>query len=200
MFGDVLHKSNNRKIKDACTSMVRGPFGSALKKEYFVPKGEKTYKVYEQKHAIQKDHTIGSYYVSEEKFYSLRRFEVKPGDIIMSCSGTIGEFYQLPPGCEKGLMNQALLKFTLDRNMVNETYFLQAMSLIIGDVDRSGTAIQNITSVSIIKETNLFIPNIDAQNTFASFVNQIDKLKFNVQKRIDYYQELLNKKMDEYFN
>ena len=178
MFGDVLHKSNNRKIKDACTSMVRGPFGSALKKEYFVPKGEKTYKVYEQKHAIQKDHTIGSYYVSEEKFYSLRRFEVKPGDIIMSCSGTIGEFYQLPPGCEKGLMNQALLKFTLDRNMVNETYFLQAMSLIIGDVDRSGTAIQNITSVSIIKETNLFIPNIDAQNTFASFVNQIDKLKF----------------------
>ena len=180
MFGDVLQKSNGKKIKDACTSMVRGPFGSALKKEYFVPKGEKTYKVYEQKHAIQKDHTIGSYYVSEEKFNSLKRFEVRPGDIIMSCSGTIGEFYQLPSGCEKGLMNQALLKFTLNKNVINKTYFLHAMSLIIGDVDRSGTAIQNITSVSIIKETNLFIPNIDSQNAFALFVEKIDKLKFNI--------------------
>lgn len=38
------------------------------------------------------------------------------------------------------------------------------------------------------------------QKEFEKFVTTIDKLKFNVQKRIDYYQELLNKKMDEYFN
>ena len=40
---------------------------------------------------------------------------------------------------------------------------------------------------------------LDLQNEFASFINQIDKLKFNCQQRIKLYQELLDKKMDEYF-
>ena len=41
---------------------------------------------------------------------------------------------------------------------------------------------------------------IELQNKFADFVQQIDKSKFIVQKRIDTYKELLAKKMDEYFN
>ena len=52
-----------------------------------------TYKVYEQKHAIQKSATIGTYYVTAEKFNELRRFECHPGDILMSCSGTMGELF-----------------------------------------------------------------------------------------------------------
>ena len=37
----------------------------------FIPKSDNAYKVYEQKNAIQKDHTLGSYYISEEKYESL---------------------------------------------------------------------------------------------------------------------------------
>lgn len=48
-------------VNDVCVSVVRGPFGSALKKEFFVPPSDTTYKVYEQKHAIQKSSTIGTY-------------------------------------------------------------------------------------------------------------------------------------------
>ena len=99
MFGDpVVNEKgwDNSTIESVCSSIVRGPFGSALKKEFFVEPTNDTYKVYEQKHAIQKNHIIGSYYIAKEKFQELRRFEVFPGDIIMSCSGTIGEFYQIP--------------------------------------------------------------------------------------------------------
>ena len=39
----------------------KGPFGSSLTKSMFVPKGADTVKVYEQKNAIQKDHTLGTY-------------------------------------------------------------------------------------------------------------------------------------------
>ena len=46
-------------------AIKRGPFGSALKKEYFCESG---YKVYEQKNAIHNDFTIGNYFVSEQKF------------------------------------------------------------------------------------------------------------------------------------
>ena len=44
------------------------------------------------------------------------------------------------------------------------------------------------------------VPPICLQNDFASFVEQIDKSKFICQQKIKLYQELLDKKMDEYFN
>ena len=99
MFGDpVLNPKGweKKKLGEVCSSIVRGPFGSALKKEYFVPYDTSVYKVYEQKNAIKQDFNIGSYYISKEKFLSLKRFECKTGDIIMSCSGTVGKMYTLP--------------------------------------------------------------------------------------------------------
>jgi len=42
-------------------------------------------------------------------------------------------------------------------------------------------------------------PPIELQNEFAEFFILIDKSKFSVQKEIDLYQELLDKKMNEYF-
>lgn len=110
-------------VNDVCVSVVRGPFGSALKKEFFVPPSDTTYKVYEQKHAIQKSSTIGTYYVTAEKYNELRRFECHSGDILMSCSGTMGELYQLPAGCERGIINQALCKFTLNERILPIVFF-----------------------------------------------------------------------------
>ena len=43
------------------------------------------------------------------------------------------------------------------------------------------------------------IPPIEQQNKFADFVQQIDKSKFIVQKQIKLLEELLEKKMNEYF-
>ena len=91
------------------TSIKRGPFGSALKKAFFVDSG---YKVYEQKNAIKDDFSLGEYYITEEKFNELKGFEVKGGDIIISCSGTIGKISVAPMNIKQGIINQALLKLT----------------------------------------------------------------------------------------
>ena len=64
-------------------AIKRGPFGSHLRKEFFVESG---YKIYEQKHAIYGDFNVGRYFIDEEKFQQLKSFEVKPGDIIISCA------------------------------------------------------------------------------------------------------------------
>ena len=40
---------------------LRGPFGSALKKSLFVPKGEDTYKVYEQCVPLEQNQNLGKY-------------------------------------------------------------------------------------------------------------------------------------------
>ena len=36
-----------------------------------------------------------------KKFKELQRFECKTGDIIMSCSGTVGKLFQLPKNSKK---------------------------------------------------------------------------------------------------
>ena len=172
-------------VEDVCTSIVRGPFGSALKKEFFVEPDQTTYKVYEQKHAIQKSAVIGTYYVSAEKYNELRRFECHPGDILMSCSGTMGELYQLPPDSEKGIINQALCKFTLNSRML-PIAFLAYMKETIGNLETKGSGIQNIAAVSYIKAMPINLPPMTVQNEFASFVSQTDKSKMAIHTRWDY--------------
>ncbi len=164
-------------VGDVCSSVVRGPFGSALKKEFFVEPSDTTYKVYEQKHAIQKSSTIGTYYVTEEKFQELKRFECVSGDILMSCSGTMGELYQLPEGCERGLINQALCKFTLN-NRILPICFLTYMRQSIGNLETKGSGIQNIAAVSYVKAMPINLPPMEVQIEFENFCKQLDKSKF----------------------
>lgn len=180
LFGDPeLNPMGWEKVtlNDVCSSIVRGPFGSALKKEFFVEPSETTYKVYEQKHAIQKSASIGTYYITQEKYRELKRFECLPGDILMSCSGTMGELYQLPEGCEKGVINQALCKFTLNDKIL-PVCFLVYMQQTIGKLETKGSGIQNIAAVSYIKQMPINLPPMEVQKKFERFVNQINKSKF----------------------
>ena len=201
MFGENPVESGKWKVEtlgEVCSSIVRGPFGSALKKDFFVPKSDKTIKVYEQKHAIQKSSTIGSYYITQEKYEELKRFECKPGDFIMSCSGTMGEFYQLPEGCEKGIINQALCKFTLNEKL-EPLFFYEWMKQSIHNLETRGSGIKNVAAVSFVKQMPMIVPSKDIQRGYTNFVQQIDKSKFVVKQQIADLQELLDSKMQEYF-
>jgi len=185
-------------VNDVCVSVVRGPFGSALKKEFFVPPSDTTYKVYEQKHAIQKSSTIGTYYVTAEKYNELRRFECHSGDILMSCSGTMGELYQLPAGCERGIINQALCKFTLNERIL-PIVFLAYMRETIGNLETKGSGIQNIAAVSYVKAMPINLPPMRVQEQYATFVEQTDKSKVAIQKALDEAQLLFDSLMQKYF-
>ncbi|MGV6818763.1 MAG: restriction endonuclease subunit S [Thiotrichales bacterium] len=81
------------------------------------------YKVYEQQNAIKDDFSLGQYYITDEKFNELRSFEVRPNDIIISCSGTVGKVAIAPSWMEPGIINQALLKLSLNENALTNRYF-----------------------------------------------------------------------------
>lgn len=202
MFGDPTTNEKEWEVKtieDICSSIVRGPFGSALKKEYFVEPDETTYKVYEQKHAIQKDASIGSYYVTKEKFDELSRFEIKANDIIMSCSGTIGELFRIPNSAEKGLMNQALLKFTLNES-VDYHFFFFMMEYVKKDFTVRGTGLQNIGSVKIIKEMSFGLPPLSLQQDFAKRIELIEQQKAQISSTIKDLETLLASRMQYWFD
>ena len=171
------------RLEELCSSIVRGPFGSALKVSFFVDKGPGTVKVYEQKNAIQSSANIGDSYVTQEKYLELKRFECGPEDFIMSCSGTIGRLYQLPKDAEIGIINQALCKFHLNDRILPEI-FLIYMKNSVDQLETKGSAIKNIGSVSYIKNMEIALPPMDKQNQFAALIRQSDKSKFEMEQAL----------------
>ncbi|MDL2251663.1 restriction endonuclease subunit S [Odoribacter sp. OttesenSCG-928-J03] len=163
-----------KKLGEIC-KFVRGPFGSALKKEFFIDDG---YAVYEQSHAIHNNFHSFRYYISEEKFNSLRRFSVEPKDIIMSCSGTMGKFAIIPKKSKKGIINQALLKLTPQENFYHKFIKLalelpQIQNKILSQ--SAGGAIKNVVGIPQLKEIELYIPKPIEQNKISTFFSLLDQ-------------------------
>lgn len=136
----------------------KGPFGSSLTKSMFVPDSSDAYKVYEQKNAINKDATLGHYYIDKSKFEELKGFAVQPEDIIVSCAGTIGETYVLPHDIREGIINQALMTIRLFDKSISDFYLLYFDFILKSEAakESKGTAIKNIPPFDILK--NFIIP------------------------------------------
>ena len=159
----------------------------------FVPKADNTYKVYEQKNAIQKDHSLGSYFISNEKYESLYGFAVQPYDIIVSCAGTIGETYVLPSNIQAGIINQALMLIRLYCRDIERFYLLYFDYILKGEAykESKGTAIKNIPPFDILKNFFIPIPPLVEQqrilkevDRWMSVVNTIEQGKANLQTTI----------------
>ena len=153
----------------------KGPFGSALTKSMFVPKGVDTIKVYEQQHAIKKNADLGSYYITRTYFDDkMSGFEVKPGDILVSCAGTIGETYVMPDNIEQGIINQALMRVTL-ADGINKQFFQFYFDAYLKSSAKlgNGSAIINIPPFDIIKNWYFPLPPLAEQERI---VNQLNEL------------------------
>lgn len=172
-WGDVL--------SDEKYSMKRGPFGSALRKDYFVPDGVMVYEQYNAIHDVDR----ARYFISDEKYKELEAFTVRPGDLIISCSGTLGRIAELHANSRVGIINQALLKVKLNSKVVLNDYFILLFrSDFIQDriyLEALGTAMTNMVNVKTLKTILLPIPPLPEQKRivkkFEEVIDLINRLK-----------------------
>ena len=161
----------------------KGPFGSAITTDMFIEKDSNTYKVYEQKNAIQSDATLGWYYLSYEDYRGLKDFAVSPGDIIVSCAGTIGKCYILPDGIEPGIINQALMRVKIKEQFDNY-YFIYLFDVALEYMNEkysNGSAMKNIPPFSVLKKQCIPVPPVDEQKII---VNRLDSECSHIEKLI----------------
>lgn len=191
-----------KKLIEIC-GFVRGPFGGSLKKSIFKSEG---YAVYEQQHAIYDQFDDVRYYIDEAKFKEMKRFELNSGDIIMSCSGTMGKIAIVPHRIKKGIINQALLKLTPSKNIstVYLKLWMQSESFQESLKEYSGgAAIQNVASVAILKQIEIPLPPLREQQRIVSILDNcfeaINKAKSNAERNLQNTKELFESYLNEVF-
>ena len=208
IFGDPVSNPKGWEIKNieqiaksGKGSIKRGPFGGALKKEIFVEDG---YLVYEQFHALNNDFSRSRYFIDENKFNELKGFEVHPNDIIISCSGVyLGKLAIVPNGARKGIINQALLKITLDESKMKNDFFVFLFSHKnfrekYFDANR-GAGIPNFPPMSEFKKFPFITPPMKLQEQFVERVAVIEEQKAIAQKSLEKSEDLFNSLLQKAF-
>lgn len=139
-------------------ALKAGPFGSSLKKEFYVKDG---YKIYGQEQVISGNPFYGDYYIDEQKYQELFSCRVKPGDILISLVGTVGKVLVLPDNIKEGIINPRLVKISLDKSKYDKLffkyYFESSKVKSIYKIDASGTTM-NVLNVGIIKKIPFPLP------------------------------------------
>jgi len=206
LFGDPVQNPKEWEvhlIEDVVSNeknaLKAGPFGSALKKEYYVESG---YKIYGQEQVISGDHTFGDYYIDEERYKSLENCAVKAGDVLISLVGTYGKLLIIPEIFEPGIINPRLMKITFDKEKVNPyyfKYFFQSESLKKSLSVNTHGGTMDILNLGIVRKIAMPLPPMKLQNEFVAFAEQVDKSKVAVHKSLDETQRLFDSLMQEYF-
>lgn len=182
-----------KKLGEIC-DFVRGPFGGSLTKSMFKKEG---YVVYEQQHAINNQFLKVRYFIDEKKFNEMKRFELKPGDLIMSCSGTMGRIAIAPDNLKKGIINQALLKLSPRDNLLNlflKNWMESGAFQNDFKIYTKGAAIKNVVSVKILKEIKIPVPELQEQKAIiaklTSFYLKTKKLEAIYKQKLIDLEEL----------
>ncbi|MDH5547139.1 MAG: restriction endonuclease subunit S [Gammaproteobacteria bacterium] len=208
MFGDPVTNPkgfDTKTIEEFVSkdkySIKRGPFGGALKKEIFVESG---YLVYEQYHALNNDFSYQRYFIDENKFNELKAFEVKAGDIIISCSGVnLGRLAIVPDGSLQGIINQALLKLTLNTEVMLNEMFVSIFTHPNFKAEffgyQRGSGVPNFPPMSTFKEFAFIVPPIELQKEYLRRVASVNSSRKKIRSMAGKSEELFSSLVQQAF-
>lgn len=198
-----MEKNQYRKepLKDNVEEMFIGPFGSSLKNECFVDERNAYCMVYEQKHAIQKTLAGKNRFVDRNKYQELKRFTVKPGDIIVSCRGTIGETFIIPENAPLGIMHPSIMKIRLKPNVYNIEYFNLLLKSRLEAYNKSanGSGVKMAISATELGKDLFPIPPMDEQQKISRIFFMVEHLILLRKQQLAKMDELVKARFVEMF-
>lgn len=152
-----------------------GPFGSSLKKSFYVPSG---YRVYGQEQVLADDLSLGDYYIDAERYRALESCAVRAGDVLMSLVGTFGQALVVPPEAQPGIINPRLVRLSLDPQLILPEFFCYWLQCdrtrrLLASAAQGGT--MGVLNAGIVKNLTLGRPPIDEQKAIVAALTAVDR-------------------------
>ena len=158
--------------------LLKGPFGSDLKRSLYVPKGKNTYKVYLQENILLENNFSGDHHISQEYYESkMKRYAVKNGDFIVTCDGTLGEIFRLQNLTEPGIISSSLLRITLNEKLIDSDYFYYLWKAILKKqfiTQGNNSVLKHLPGIETIRKHEITLPDMEKQKRIGSILKLID--------------------------
>lgn len=183
MFGDPLKNPKGwpqKKLAELCnkkSGVKAGPFGSALKKDSYTPKGPR---VYGQEQVIAGDFSIGDYHISQEKFNEMSAYSVAPGDLLISLVGTIGKAVVVPQNIEQGIINPRLLRIRPHLDVLNPYYLkhlIKSETIVRFFSGIANGVTMGVLNARLLKTLLVSLPPLSLQKTFVERITEVHELE-----------------------
>ena len=140
-------------------------------------------------------------YIDEEEYARIsKRIIPQEGDVLISCSGSVGRVCSVPKNFKFQMVRSvALLRLKEIVTPLFMEYLIES-DYLQNQIDKAKTqSSQANLFQGKIAELKGFVPPLALQQQFASFVQQIDKSKFAVQKSLEKTEILYKSLMQAYF-
>lgn len=125
-------------------------------------------------------------YINRDEYLRIaKRVVPKKGDILISCSGTIGRCCSVPDSLQLQMVRSvALIRFKEVINPIFAEYMITS-DYLQEQINSSKTmSSQANLFQGKIRKLKGFLPPTELQNQFADFVEQVDKSRFDIKKSI----------------
>ena len=201
MFGDPSKNTKKWEIKKL-GSIIRVLGGYAFSSKSFKALGIPVLRIGNINSGIFRPSNM-VFWDDDEK---IERYAIYPGDLVMSLTGTVGKddygnVCILSNDYPKYYLNQRNAKLEIISGL--ERFYLSYLLRVPEIKSRLTNISRGIRQANIankdIENLQIPVPPLELQNTFASFVQQIDKSKFVVQKSLEKAETLYKSLMQEYF-
>lgn len=157
-------------------AMVGGPFGSNLVSADYQPSGV----------PVIRGQNMGEVwvqgpfaYVSTAKAESLAQNKARPGDLVFTQRGTLGQVALVPPGpFEEYVVSQSQMKLTVDASKADPRflYYLFKSSIQLEYIRNSAihTGVPH-TNLGLLRKTPVRVPSLRNQKEIASVLTSLDE-------------------------